>query len=51
MIGSIIGVGASRNVSAVRWGVAERIVWAWVLTIPCSAFISAVCWFVGQHYL
>jgi len=46
--GAIIGVGATRKVSAVRWGVAERIVWAWVLTIPCAAFISALAWWVAH---
>ena len=40
--GAIIGVGSIRRLSAVRWGVAGRIVWAWVLTIPAAAFISAV---------
>ena len=40
--GAIVGVGATRRLSAVRWGVAGRIVWAWVLTIPASAFIGAV---------
>jgi len=34
--------------SAVRWGVAERIVWAWVLTIPCSAFLAAVAWWLSH---
>ena len=38
--GAIVGVGSIRRVSAVRWGVAGRIVWAWILTIPCSALIS-----------
>ena len=42
--GAIVGVGASRKVSAVRWGVAGNIVWAWIFTIPASAFISAVAW-------
>lgn len=42
--GAIMGVGAVTKFSAVRWGVAERIVWAWVLTIPASAFVSAVTW-------
>jgi PiT family inorganic phosphate transporter len=46
--GAIIGVGATRKLSAVRWGVAERIVWAWVLTIPCSAFLAAVAWWLCQ---
>src|SRR3979411_330118 len=42
--GSIIGVGAVNKLSAVRWGVARGIVWAWLLTIPCSALISATAW-------
>ena len=42
--GAIVGVGSVMNVNAIRWGVAGRIVWAWVLTIPCSAFIAAVAW-------
>jgi PiT family inorganic phosphate transporter len=40
--GAIVGVGAVRRLSAVRWGVAGRIVWAWVLTIPASALIAAL---------
>lgn len=40
--GAITGVGSLRRLSAVRWGVAGRIVWAWVLTIPCAAAISAI---------
>src|SRR5574339_1247359 len=35
--GAIVGVGATRRLSAVRWGIASRIVWAWILTIPMSA--------------
>jgi PiT family inorganic phosphate transporter len=42
--GAIVGVGSVMNASAVRWGVAGRIVWAWVLTIPCSAFIAGLTW-------
>ena len=38
--GSIVGVGATRRLSAVRWGVAGRIVWAWVLTIPAAALLG-----------
>ena len=45
--GAIVGVGAARNTSAVRWGVAGGIVWAWVLTIPCSAAVAALAWWVG----
>jgi PiT family inorganic phosphate transporter len=40
--GAIIGVGATRRLSAVKWGLAGTIVWAWVLTIPLSAAVSAV---------
>jgi PiT family inorganic phosphate transporter len=49
--GSIVGVGAVRNVSAVRWGVAGGIVWAWVLTIPCSAAVAALAWALGTLVL
>jgi len=49
--GAIIGVGSVNKLSAVRWGVAERIVWAWVLTIPCAAFVSALAWWLAQRYL
>jgi len=44
--GAIIGVGATRRLSAVRWGVARQIVWAWVLTIPASALIAAVAYYL-----
>ncbi len=40
--GAIIGVGATSRLSAVRWGIARRIVWAWILTIPASALVAAV---------
>jgi PiT family inorganic phosphate transporter len=40
--GAIVGVGATRRLSAVRWGVAGQIVWAWVLTIPAAALMGAV---------
>jgi PiT family inorganic phosphate transporter len=49
--GAIVGVGSTRKVSAVRWGVAGNIVWAWIFTIPASAFIAAVSWWVGTHLL
>jgi len=42
--GSIMGIGSLRRMSAVRWGVAGKIIWAWVLTIPCSALISALAY-------
>ncbi len=46
--GAIVGVGAAQSVSAVRWGVAGNILWAWILTIPCSAFIAGVAWYLGR---
>jgi len=46
--GSIVGVGTAQSVSAVRWGVAGDLVWAWVLTIPCSAFIAGLAWWLGR---
>ncbi|MGH7816166.1 MAG: inorganic phosphate transporter, partial [Candidatus Binatia bacterium] len=42
--GAIVGVGSLRRLRSVRWNVAGRIVWAWVLTIPASAAISMICW-------
>ena len=47
--GAIVGVGAVQSVSAVRWGVAGSLVMAWILTIPCSAFVAAVAWWIAQH--
>jgi PiT family inorganic phosphate transporter len=44
--GAIVGVGSTRRLSAVRWGVARRIVWAWVLTIPLSAAIGAFSYYL-----
>jgi PiT family inorganic phosphate transporter len=46
--GAIVGVGATRRLSAVRWGVAGRVVWAWVLTIPMSALIAALSFLLVQ---
>ncbi|RCS59378.1 inorganic phosphate transporter [Parvibium lacunae] len=47
--GAIVGVGSANNVRAVRWGVAGGIVWAWVFTIPASAFMAAMAWWLGTH--
>ncbi|MDQ0139432.1 inorganic phosphate transporter [Cupriavidus necator] len=49
--GAIVGVGSAQKMSAVRWGVAGNIVWAWVLTIPASAFMAAIAWWIGRHIL
>ncbi len=49
--GSIVGVGSAQKFSAVRWGVAGGIVWAWVFTIPCSAFVAAIAWWLAQRWL
>jgi len=48
--GAIIGVGATRRLSAVKWGVAGRIVWAWVLTIPIAAAVSWVTYFLLRPF-
>ena len=44
--GAIMGVGAVNKFSAVRWGVAGSIVWAWILTVPASSFVAAVAWWI-----
>jgi phosphate/sulfate permease len=44
--GAIVGVGSTKRLSAVRWGVAERVVWAWILTIPGCALVAAICWWL-----
>jgi PiT family inorganic phosphate transporter len=44
--GSIVGVGSAQRLSAVRWGIAGRIVWAWVVTIPAAAMIAALSYFL-----
>ncbi|RZF30326.1 MULTISPECIES: inorganic phosphate transporter [unclassified Paraburkholderia] len=49
--GAIVGVGATQKLSAVRWGVAGNIVWAWILTIPASAVLSGGAWWLGHHFL
>ncbi|MBP1678641.1 MAG: pitA, partial [Bacteroidetes bacterium] len=44
--GAIMGVGATKRISAVRWGVAGTMVWAWILTIPASAAVAAAAYYV-----
>lgn len=48
--GSIIGVGMIKRVSAVRWGVTISLMWAWVLTIPISALMGALFYFIGSQF-
>jgi PiT family inorganic phosphate transporter len=47
--GSIVGVGSLKGLSAVKWGVAGRIVWAWIITIPCAATIAMITFFICSH--
>ena len=49
--GSIIGVGATRRLSAVRWGIAQRVVWAWILTIPAAAVVSALSYLILRNWI
>ena len=46
--GAIVGVGAARRTSAVRWGVARRIVWAWVITIPAAGLVAAAFYWLSR---
>jgi len=48
--GAVVGVGATRRLTAVRWGVTRRIVWAWVLTIPGAALIGSALYFVISRF-
>ena len=48
--GAIAGVGSIQRLKAVRWGLAKNILWAWVLTIPASAFVGAVSMFVVRLF-
>ena len=49
--GAIVGVGSMNRFSAVRWGIAGEIVWAWILTIPCSAFMAGIAWWLARHFM
>jgi PiT family inorganic phosphate transporter len=49
--GSIMGVGTTQRFSAVRWGVASNIIWAWILTIPLSGIIAAAAWAAATFVL
>ena len=48
--GAIAGVGSAKRLSAVRWNVTFRIVWAWILTIPCAAIIGALSYYVLRMF-
>ena len=48
--GAIVGVGSTHRISAVRWGVAGKIVWAWILTIPASALVAAVAFWIIRFF-
>jgi inorganic phosphate transporter, PiT family len=49
--GAIVGVGSTTRLSAVRWGVAKRIVWAWVLTIPAAGAVAAIAFWAIRHFV
>ena len=49
--GSIIGVGATKRLSAVRWGVTINLLWAWILTIPVSALMAAVFYYIVKFFI
>jgi PiT family inorganic phosphate transporter len=49
--GAIIGVGATTRLSGIKWGVAERIVWAWLFTLPVAGLISAGAFLLMHHLL
>ena len=48
---AVMGVGATKRLSAVRWGVAKSILTAWVLTFPAAAFVAAVCYWIANIFL
>jgi len=49
--GSIIGVGATKRLSAVRWGVTINLLWAWILTIPVSALLAAIVYYILKIFI
>ena len=49
--GSIIGVGATKRLSAVRWGVTINLLWAWIITIPISAIMAAIFYFIVKLFV
>jgi PiT family inorganic phosphate transporter len=51
IVGSIIGVGATKRLSAVRWGITINLLWAWILTIPVSALLAAIVYYLIRLFL
>jgi PiT family inorganic phosphate transporter len=49
--GSIIGVGATKRLSAVRWGVTRNLLVAWLLTIPVSAIVAGLCYWIIRFFM
>jgi PiT family inorganic phosphate transporter len=49
--GAITGTSTTARASSVRWGVASTIVWAWIFTIPASAFMAGIAWWLGTKFL
>jgi PiT family inorganic phosphate transporter len=49
--GSIIGVGATKRLSAVRWGVTINLLWAWIITIPISALMAALFYYIIKLFI
>jgi PiT family inorganic phosphate transporter len=49
--GSIVGVGATKRLSAVRWGVTTNLLWAWILTIPVSGVLAAIVYYIVQYFV
>jgi PiT family inorganic phosphate transporter len=49
--GAIVGAGSVRRLSAIRWGIARNIIWAWILTIPCSALVGAILELLFRPYI
>ena len=48
--GAIMGVGATKRLSAVRWGVTINLIWAWILTIPVSALLAALIYWLMRFF-
>jgi PiT family inorganic phosphate transporter len=49
--GAIVGVGSLQKIAAVRWGIARRIVWAWIITIPATMLLASLVWFVIKPFI